>query len=102
MPDYISFKNEEEVIDYATEHNKVLVVFDDYILDATTFSKHHPGGAGLILNNKSKDITDHMKGHHPLTLRMADSLIVGSYKKEISKLIDPDVPLVEQIWKMDH
>jgi cytochrome b involved in lipid metabolism len=36
------------------------VVFDSYVLDATTFSKHHPGGAGLILNYQSKDITKQM------------------------------------------
>jgi cytochrome b involved in lipid metabolism len=30
------------------------------VLDATSFAKHHPGGAGLILNYQSKDITKQM------------------------------------------
>lgn len=30
-----------------------------------------------------------MKFHHPLSLRMANSMIIGSFKKEISRFIDP-------------
>lgn len=51
------FKNNQEIQDYAAENNKILLVYDDYVLDATTFAHHHPGGAGLILNYQSKDIT---------------------------------------------
>lgn len=43
-----------------------------------------------------------MKGHHPLSLKMADSIIIGSFKKEISKYIDPSKPLMDQVWDMDH
>ena len=57
MKKNIQFKSQEELQNYAEENNKVLVVFDTYVLDATTFATHHPGGAGLILNYKSKDIT---------------------------------------------
>jgi cytochrome b involved in lipid metabolism len=72
------------------------------VLDATTFAAHHPGGAGLILNYQSKNITDQMNGHHPLSLRMANSIVIGSFKKDISRLINPDKPLMDQIWDMDH
>jgi 4-hydroxysphinganine ceramide fatty acyl 2-hydroxylase len=71
-------------------------------MDATTFASHHPGGAGLILNYQSKDVSEQMKGHHPLSLKMADSLIIGGFKKEISKYINPDKPLMDQVWDMDH
>jgi cytochrome b involved in lipid metabolism len=98
----IQFKNQEEIADYAAKHNKVLLVYNDYILDATTFAAHHPGGAGLILNYQSKDVTEQMKSHHPLTLRMADSIVIGSFKKDLTKYINPDRPLMEQIWSMDH
>ncbi len=53
----IQFKNQAEIEEYAKKNQKVLVVFDNYVLDATTFAAHHPGGSGLILNYRSKDIT---------------------------------------------
>ncbi len=102
MEKFHQFKNQKEIEDYAAENNKILLVYDDYVLDATTFAHHHPGGAGLILNYQSKDITQQMKGHHPLSLRMADSIVVGSFKKEISRYIDPTKPLMDQVWDMDH
>lgn len=77
-------------------------MYDDYVLDATTFAQHHPGGAGLILNYQNKDVSDQMKGHHPLSLRMADSIVIGSFTKEVSKLIDVNQPLMSQVWDMDH
>jgi hypothetical protein len=43
-----------------------------------------------------------MRGHHPLSLKMADSIIIGSFKKEVSKLIDVNKPLMDQVWDMDH
>ena len=43
-----------------------------------------------------------MKFHHPLTLIMANSMVVGTFKKEIKRIIDPDLPLMPQIWKLDH
>ena len=57
MEKNLKFKNLTEVEEYAGKNNRVLVVFDNYVLDATSFAKHHPGGAGLILNYSSKDIT---------------------------------------------
>lgn len=58
MEKNLTFKNFSEIEEYAAKTNRVLVVFDDYVLDATTFAQHHPGGAGLILNYRSKDITE--------------------------------------------
>ena len=43
-----------------------------------------------------------MKSHHPLTLRMADSIVIGSFKKDISRYIDPNKALMDQVWEMDH
>jgi 4-hydroxysphinganine ceramide fatty acyl 2-hydroxylase len=72
------------------------------VLDATSFAHHHPGGAGLILNYQSKDVSEQMKGHHPLSLKYADSIIIGGFKKEVSRLIDPSKALMDQIWDMNH
>lgn len=88
--------------EYAYKNNAVLMIFDGYVLDATSFSKHHPGGAGLILNYSSKDITKQMSAHHPLSLIMANSMVIGTFEKEIKRLINPDQPLLPQIWNMDH
>lgn len=54
----LKFTNLQEIESYAAKTNRVLVVLDDYVLDATTFVNHHPGGSGLILNYRSKDITE--------------------------------------------
>ena len=78
------------------------MVFDDYVLDATTFASHHPGGDGLILNYRSKDITEEMKGHFPLSLKMANTMVIGSIEKDIRRVIDPTKALMPQIWDMDH
>ncbi len=43
-----------------------------------------------------------MRGHHPLSLKMADTVIIGSFAKEVSKLIDINKPLMDQILDMDH
>lgn len=87
---------------YAYKNNAVLMVFDGYVLDATSFAKHHPGGAGLILNYSSKDITKEMSAHHPLSLIMANSMVIGTFEKEIKRMINPDQALLPQIWNMDH
>jgi hypothetical protein len=42
-----------------------------------------------------------MKFHHPLTLIMANSMVIGSFKKEISRIIDPTLPFMPQIWDLD-
>ena len=81
MNSFQVFKNHKEIQDFAAQNNKVLLVYDDYVLDATTFAQHHPGGAGLILNYQSKDVTEQMKGHHPLSLRMADTIVIGGFKQ---------------------
>ena len=61
-----------------------------------------PGGSGLILNYKSKDISHELKSHHVLTYRMADSLAIGSFSNDIKRVIDPEKPLMGQIWNIDH
>lgn len=43
-----------------------------------------------------------MKSHHVLTYKMADSLAIGSFTKELSKLIDVEKPLMGQIWNISH
>ena len=75
------FDSLEQVKSYANDHNRILVVFDDYVLDSTTFAKHHPGGAGLIMNYQSKNITNEMKLHFPLSLTMANSMVVGTFER---------------------
>ena len=105
----MKFESIEQVDKFAAENNKVLVINGDEVLDVTTFAKHHPGkevfysgGAGLILNYKSKDIAQELKTHHVLSYRLADSLVVGSFTNEIKKLIDPAKPLMGQIWDLNH
>jgi cytochrome b involved in lipid metabolism len=41
---------------YAEKQDSVLVVYNDYVLDVTTFAQHHPGGAVLLKNNNGKNI----------------------------------------------
>ena len=96
------FKNYEEVKEYASTTNKTLLILEENILDVTSFAVHHPGGALLLQNNSLKDVKEQMKFHHPLTLVMANSMIIGSFKKEISRIIDPDTPLLPQIWNLNH
>ena len=43
-----------------------------------------------------------MKSHYPLSLVMANTMVVGSFKGEIERMMDPDQPLMRQIWAMDH
>ena len=102
MQKNIQFKSQAEIEEYAAKQNKILVVHDTYVLDATSFAKHHPGGAGLIMNYKSKDITQEMNAHHELSLVMADSMAIGTFQKQIKKHISPDLPLMKQIWNLDH
>lgn len=67
--------------EYANKNNSVLVVYDDYVLDVTSFANHHPGGSGLILHYKNTDITSKMGEHHSLSLVMADSMVIGTFEK---------------------
>ena len=43
-----------------------------------------------------------MKFHHPLTLVMANTMVIGSFKDEIKRIIDPEKSLMSQIWNLDH
>lgn len=86
----IKFKNYEEVEDYSKKTGKTLVVFDDYVLDVSTFQSHHPGGGVLLQNKNLKNVDEEMKFHHPLTLIMANSMVIGSFKKEVKRIINPD------------
>jgi cytochrome b involved in lipid metabolism len=87
---------------YAEKTNKILLVQDDYVLDVTTFAPHHPGGSSFLKNSNLKNIGEEMKFHHPLTLTLANSMTIGSFKKEISRIIDPTRPFLKQIWNLDH
>lgn len=105
----MKFESVEAVQKYASDTNKVLVINNDEVLDVTTFAKHHPGtfwrkrgGAGLVLSYQNKDLSHELKSHHILTYRMADSLVIGSFSKEINKLINPNKPLMQQVWNLTH
>jgi len=98
----IKFKNYEEVTAYSNKYGKTLLVLDDYILDTTSFAEHHPGGAVLLHKNNLKNIDEQMKFHHPLTMIMANSMVIGTFKKEIARIINPEQPLLPQIWDIDH
>lgn len=56
----------------------------------------------MLRNVNLKNIDEQMKFHHPLTLIMANSMVIGTFKKEISRIIDPERPLMPQIWHLDH
>lgn len=43
-----------------------------------------------------------MKFHHPLTINMANTMAIGSFKKDIERLIDPNNALLTEIWKLNH
>lgn len=43
-----------------------------------------------------------MASHFPLSLTMANSMVVGTFEKEIKRMINPDRALLPQIWNMDH
>ena len=75
------FKNLEEVEKYSKEKEKTLLILDDYVLDVSTFQCHHPGGAVLLRNKNLKKVDEEMRFHHPLTLRLANSMVIGSFKK---------------------
>jgi cytochrome b involved in lipid metabolism len=72
------------------------------VLDVTTFASHHPGGGVMLRNCNLKSIDNQMKFHHPLTLIMANSMVIGSFRKDIERIIDPDRSLLSQIWSLDH
>ena len=77
----MKFKSLEEVNAYAKDSGKTLLILDDYILDVSTFQCHHPGGGAFLKNKNLQKVDEEMKFHHPLTLRMANSMIIGSFKK---------------------
>lgn len=97
----LAFESVEQVRSYAEREEKVLLILDDYVLDVTSFNSHHPGGGVLLRNKQLQDIKEEMKFHHPLTLIMANTMAIGSFRKEIHRLVDPDKPLSPQIWKAD-
>lgn len=96
------FHSLAEVRDYAEANDRDLLLLDDTVLDVTTFAEHHPGGGVLLRNQREKDVSAEMKWHHPLSLVMANTMAVGSFKKEISRLIKPDRAFMPQIWELDH
>ena len=98
----MKFNKIEDVVKYSEENDKTLVIMNDYVLDATTFMEHHPGGSVLIRNYKNKSVDEEMKSHYPLSLVMANTLIIGSFQKDISRMIDPNMPLLPQIWHLDE
>lgn len=43
-----------------------------------------------------------MSSHFPLSLIMANSMVIGSFEKDIKRMISPDRALMPQVWDMDH
>jgi cytochrome b involved in lipid metabolism len=99
---YYKFSNLEQVNALASENKLNLMTFDGFVLDPTTFAPHHPGGSEIIANFKGKDITAEMQDHHPRSLQLAQSMVVGSFGKEINSLLDPRKPLASQIWSLSQ
>lgn len=56
----------------------------------------------LLSNSKFKNIDQEMSFHHPLTIEMANTMAIGTFKTEISRIIEPDKPLLTQIWGLTH
>lgn len=50
---------------------------DNQVIDATSFAKHHPGGAGNITAAKSRDISEDIRAHLPLAENLAHSMLIG-------------------------
>lgn len=98
----LKFKSMEEVKIYAEANDRVLLVHNDLILDVTTFHAHHPGGGILLRNHQNKDIKQQLDYHQPLTITFADTMAIGSFKKDIERIIDPLRPLSPQIWAADE
>jgi len=42
------FSDRQEMEDYASANAKTLVTLGDYVIDATSFAKHHPGGHSIL------------------------------------------------------
>lgn len=90
------------MINYSEKTGKTLVSLGDYVLDASTFSKHHPGGKATLEAFANQPIDEQMKTHFPLSMLLANSMVVGTFKREISRIIDPERPLLRQIWNLDQ
>lgn len=90
------------MIKYSEKTGKTLVSLGDYVLDASTFSKHHPGGKATLEAFANQPIDEQMKTHFPLSMLLANSMVVGTFKREISRIIDPERPLLRQIWNLDQ
>lgn len=98
----IQFKNTEQVQSYARTHQRTLLILDHAVLDVTTFAPHHPGGQALLHTHNLERVDEQLQFHHPLTLRLADSMAIGSLKKELTHLVDPNQALLSQLWNLTH
>ena len=58
------------------------MIMENQVLDATSFAKHHPGGAKNITDAKNTDITAQIKAHFPLSEKLAESMVIGFIGKE--------------------
>ncbi len=92
----------EEVAAMSREQNRDLMTLDGFVIDPTTFAPHHPGGKDILAKHASKDVTAEMQSHHPRSLQLAQSMTIGSFKKEINPLLDPRKPLATQIWNLSQ
>lgn len=72
------------------------------MIDVTKFAEHHPGGKALLHTNQLERIDEQLKFHHPLTLHMATTMAIGSFKKDISRIIDPQKAFLSQVWDLTH
>lgn len=40
--------------------------------------------------------------HYELTYKLADSMVIGTFQRDLTRLITPDQPLMTQIWQLNH
>ena len=43
-----------------------------------------------------------MEFHHPLSVTMATTMSIGSFKRQADKMINPDKSLALQIWNANY
>jgi cytochrome b involved in lipid metabolism len=95
---HIKFECMDEVRAYAEREGKTLLLHNGLILDVSTFQDHHPGGQLLMNNYHLKNVEDKMSFHQPLSSFLAESMAIGSFDRDIDRLVDPNRCLGDQIW----
>ena len=58
MNDRLVFADEDSVSKYANLEDKILLIYDEKVIDATNFAKQHPGGRITLEDHIGYDITE--------------------------------------------